>query len=363
MSQLHVLNALDLQALQHTSAKLLLAAIIFVTCFAIGYFLRVFLLKLEDKFKQSQRIAWEFLCRALANPVFFMGLFIGLFISLDIAAVHSQIKELIPLVRKLSIILACTWAVMVYIGLYEKKYSNAKDQLVGGFDQRTADTLMKLFKAIAIVIAIIFSMDAFGVNLKGMVAVAGISGASLVFAAKDFLANFFGTISLYIDKPFSVGHKIRLPNGIEGEVEYVGWRVTKLRTDEKTSLYVVNSSFLNATIENLSKVSHKRITHIINLKFSDLDKVQAITKEINAMLMKHPEIDQDERIYAILSDITEYSIQIKIRAFTRVLDKTLFVKLTEGIIIDCLKIIRKHGASPAFPSRTIEIGEEKDLVD
>lgn len=363
MSQFHVLNALDLQALQHTSAKLLLAAAIFISCFAIGYFLRILLLKLENKLKTSQHTSWEFLCKALANPVFFVSLFVGLFISLDIAAVHSQIKEFIPVVRKLCIVFACTWVVMVYIGLYERKYSKSKDKVVGAFDQRTADTLMKVLKAIAITIAIIFSMDAFGINIKGMIAVAGISGASLIFAAKDFLANFFGTISLYIDKPFSVGHKIKLPNGTEGDVEFIGWRVTKLRTDDKTSLYIVNSTFLNTNIENISKASHKRITHIINLKFSDLDKVKAITKEINAMLMKHQEIDQDERIYAVLSGITEYSIQIKIRAFTRVLDKALFAKLTEGIIIDCLKIIRKHGASPAFPSRTIEIAEEKDLVD
>lgn len=353
----------DLQSVEQTAKKFLLAAIIFFGFFSCGYILRLFLIVLDNKLSKTHHTGWNFLCRALANPIFFFGLFIGLFLALDVvASVHSQIKELIPMVRTVSIILFFTWVILVYIGLYEKKYRYLKGTTVKGFDQRTVDALIKLLKATIIISALILGIDAFGMSMKGVLTVAGIGGVSIAFASKDLLANFFGTIVLYIDKPFSVGHKIKLTDGRGGDVEYIGWRMTKLRTDEKASLYVANSSFLTMSIENLSKISHRQIKHLISIRFADLNKVDAITRDITAMLLKTPSVDEKERAYAVLANITDSGVQLKIRAFTTLLDQAQFVKLTQQIIMNSLKIIKRHGALPAFPSHTIEVVQERDFA-
>ena len=80
------------------------------------------------------------------------------------------------------------------------------------------------------------------------------------FAAKDVLANFFGTLMLLVDKPFVVGDWIRSPDReIEGTVEDVGWRTTRIRTFDRRPLYVPNANFASLTVENPQRMENRRI--------------------------------------------------------------------------------------------------------
>ena len=83
----------------------------------------------------------------------------------------------------------------------------------------------------------------------------GIGGIAIGFAAKDLLANFFGALMIFLDRPFSIGDWIRSPDReIEGVVEDIGWRSTKIRTFDKRPLFIPNSAFASLTVENASKM-------------------------------------------------------------------------------------------------------------
>ena len=103
-------------------------------------------------------------------------------------------------------------------------------------------------------------MQALGYSISGVLAFGGIGGIAVGFAAKDLLANFFGGLMIYLDRPFSVGDWIRSPDkNIEGTVEEIGWRLTRIRTFDKRPLYVPNSTFTQISVENPSRMLNRRI--------------------------------------------------------------------------------------------------------
>src|SRR5690606_30903944 len=110
----------------------------------------------------------------------------------------------------------------------------------------TAKAISKLLKAAAIITAMLVLLQSLGFSVSGVLAFGGIGGIAIGFAARDLLANFFGALMLYFDRPFAVGDWVRSPDReIEGTVEDIGWRLTRIRTFDQRPLYVPNSIFAN----------------------------------------------------------------------------------------------------------------------
>jgi len=329
---------------------------IFLTCLILGYAARFFSLRFERKFSKAENFGGHALFKAIANPICFLLIFMGLFLAIDALKGDWLLPKVVLATLKKSLVVLCSvWAFTSYIGIYEKKYHGIKGKSIPGMDRRTIDILIKLGKAITLLIASMFLMDICGVNIRGILAVVGIGGASIVFAAKDLLTNFLGVIMIYIEKPFSIGDEIKLPNGTRGTVEYIGWQATKIKTFEATRLCVANSTFSTMLTENLSNITHRKITQVINLRYADINKLESITKEIRTMLLKHPEIDNEELIICSFSEFAESSVNFKVLASTKILNKVDFAALQQQIVINIAKIINKHKAQMAFPTRTVEM--------
>ena len=111
-------------------------------------------------------------------------------------------------------------------------------------DYTTVDALSKLGRFSVVIIAALVILQTLGFSISGVLAFGGIGGIAMGFAAKDMLANFFGGLTIYLDRPFTVGEWIRSPDkAIEGTVEYIGWRHTRVRAFNKNPIYVPNALF------------------------------------------------------------------------------------------------------------------------
>ena len=112
-------------------------------------------------------------------------------------------------------------------------------------DPTTVTAVARLLRATVIITAILVAMQLFGYSISGLLAFGGIGGIAVGFAAKDLLANFFGGLMIYLDRPFSVGDRVRSPDKeIEGTVEDIGWRLTRIRTFDKRPLYIPTQPLL-----------------------------------------------------------------------------------------------------------------------
>ncbi|MCP4389366.1 MAG: mechanosensitive ion channel family protein, partial [Gammaproteobacteria bacterium] len=206
--------------------------------------------------------------------------------GLDIAAdfIHDKTQSAIftysDSMRDVGVLLCITWFVIGFIRGAEQEFTQRSDQV----DKATAQAIGKLLRLVVMITAALVILQTLGYSISGVLAMGGVGGIAVGFAAKDLLANFFGGLVIYLDRPFTVGDWIRSPDrDIEGTVEQIGWRITLIRNFESQPMYVPNSIFTNIIVENPSRMANRRIYETIGLRYSDLTSMDRIVAEVVAM--------------------------------------------------------------------------------
>jgi MscS family membrane protein len=203
----------------------------------------------------------------------------------------------------------------------------------------------------------------FGYSVSGVMAFGGIGGIAVGFAAKDLLANFFGGLMIYLDRPFKVGDWIRSPDkNIEGTVEEIGWRQTRIRTFDKRPLYVPNATFASISVENPSRMTNRRIYETIGVRYDDVGRVKAIVADVHAMLRQHEEIDQEQTLIVNLNSFGASSVDFFIYTFTRTTNWIRFHEIKQDVLLRIIEIIEARGAEVAFPTQTLHLASLPDAV-
>jgi len=202
------------------------------------------------------------------------------------------------------------------------------------------------------ILAALLLLGMLNIPLSGLLAFGGISGAMVAFSAKDMLGNFFGGLLIYLDRHFSVGDLIACPGqNIEGTVEHIGWRLTRLRSSDKQPVYVPNSIFTSSVLVNTSRRTHQRIFQIIGVRHEDAEKLPSIFKKIQNMLASHPQIDQScPKWVNFVNDraFGTFAILFRVCAFSLTSDGEKFQKVQDDILLQCEKILREEAAEMAF---------------
>lgn len=221
------------------------------------------------------------------------------------------------------------------------------------------------FRVSSILLSFLLILNTFGVSFSALIAFAGAGSIVIGFAAKDLLANFFGSVMLFFDRPFVEGDWIRSTDReIEGFVEKIGLRLTIIRTFDKRALYIPNSLFSNITIENPSRMTNRRIKTIIALRYEDACKIKIISDEIRDMLKAHIEIDQNRVIIVNFTEFNTSSLDLMIYAFTKKTGWVDFQDIKQQIFLEVLEIVKRHGAECAYPVNKLvfDSARDEDLV-
>ncbi|MCH9762785.1 MAG: mechanosensitive ion channel family protein [Gammaproteobacteria bacterium] len=317
-------------------------------------------LKLANKAKQKNVLYAEAFLQALYKPLALMIWLVGLATACMLSFPEQQeawlFTYLAP-IKNTGIVFALTWATIRFIRKVEtltiqnhKKHSKRNKEV----DETMVHAIALLLIITVIVIGGMSIMQLFGLPISGLLAFGGIGGAGIAFASKDLLANFFGGLVVYMDKPFKVGHSIRSPDkNIEGTVEHIGWRVTRIRTFDKRALYVPNSFFLTISVENASRMLNRRIKTLVGVRYDDAAKINAISHDIKQMLLEHPDIDNKQPILVNLNELGASSLDILVDAFTQTIKRAEYIPIRHDVLMKALDIIASHGAECAFPTQTL----------
>ncbi|MEE8269727.1 MAG: mechanosensitive ion channel family protein, partial [Nitrospinaceae bacterium] len=192
----------------------------------------------------------------------------------------------------------------------------------------------------------------------------GIGGMAVGFAAKDLLANFFGGLTIYLDRPFAVGDWIRSPDrDIEGTVENIGWRLTRIRTFDKRPLYIPNATFTTIAVENPSRMLNRRINETIGIRYDDAGKMETIVGKVKNMLSNHPEIDTGRTLIVNFNAFAPSSLDFFIYTFTKTTDWVYFHEVKQDVMLKIIKIIEEEGAECAFPTSTVHLADKEIFKD
>jgi MscS family membrane protein len=223
-------------------------------------------------------------------------------------------------------------------------------------DHTTVDALVKLSRLVVVVTAMLVAAQTLGFQIGGLLALGGVGGLAVGLAAKDLLANFFGGLTIYLDRPFSVGDWIRSPDkSIEGTVEYISWRHTRIRAFNKNPIYVPNAVFTSIVVENPSRMSHRRIKETIGVRYDDFAAVKRIVDDIRAMLEAHEGIDTTQTLIVNFNLFGASSLDIMVYTFTRTTVWVEYHHVKQDVLLKIGEIVERHGAEIAFPTQTLHL--------
>jgi MscS family membrane protein len=212
--------------------------------------------------------------------------------------------------------------------------------------------------------AVLLVLQAFGFSISGVLAFGGIGGIAVGFAARDLLANFFGAMMIFLDRPFSVGDWVRSPDReIEGTVEEIGWRLTRIRTFDKRPLYIPNSVFTTLAVENPSRMHNRRIYETIGIRYDDIGVMAPIVADVETMLRAHEAIETDATLMVNFVDFGPSSVDFFVYCFTKTIVWSEFHVIKQDILLNIARIITQHGAEIAFPTQTLHIAPEPGPVE
>ena len=335
------------------------AVIVFLTL-GLHFILRRFLNRLQHKALDSHAYWDDAFVKALHRPLAFLVLFIGLSLVLDIVRHHFELALFTALgpFRMLGVVLLFAWFLMRLIREGEEAIIAKYKDKGEAYDRATMDAITKLLQMFVIITATLVILQTLGVSIAGVLALGGIGGLAIGFAAKDLLANFFGGLMLYLDRPFAVGDWIRSPDReIEGDVEQIGWRLTRIRTFDKRPLYIPNAIFTTIAVENPSRMSNRRIYETIGLRYDDAAKLEPIVRAVEQMLRAHPEIDTSRILMVNFNAFAPSSLDFFVYTFTKTTDWAHYHEVKQDVLLKILEIIESHDAQSAFPTSTIHVPE------
>ena len=262
-------------------------------------------------------------------------------------------------IRDVLLIACVAWFLLRFISRVSKNVVELRKSQGKDFDPTTIDALGKLARLVTLVVAVLMAAQSLGFEITGLLALGGVGGLAVGFAAKDLLANFFGGLTIYLDRPFGVGEWIRSPDkSIEGTVEYISWRHTRIRAFNKNPIYVPNSVFTTIVVENPSRMSHRRIKEVIGLRYDDFAVVGPVVADIKAMLREHPDIDQTQTLIVNFNQFGASSLDLLIYTFTRTTVWTEYHEVKQDVLLKIGEIIERHGAEIAFPTQTLHLRGE-----
>lgn len=336
--------------------------------FAFAMILNIFvgfILKNAEKAAKKTKSMWDdSLLEAAVKPIYVFIWIAAIKLAVDILLNNfhgiSNLKTS-NIALKIAIVAIIGWFLTRVINIISNKYIEKGTIGKKEADHTTIDAISKLLKIIVFVITVLLILQNFGLSISGILAAGGIGGIAIGFAAQDLLANFFGGITIYTDKPFKVGDWIRCSEkNIEGVVEFIGWRHTRIRSFSKNPIYVPNAIFTNAVVENPSRMTNRRINETIGLRYMDMKKISNVTKKVQEYIDNHEKIDHEQNNIINFTAFSASTLDLSLMAFTKITDIIEFKILKQEIMLKIAEIVEEEGADMAFETRTLYIEKSEE---
>lgn len=220
--------------------------------------------------------------------------------------------------------------------------------------------LLRIYHMVVIVVAITMAADQFGINVNSIIAGLGIVGLAVALAAQDTLANVFGGITVIFDKPFDVGDLI-LTGNIEGNVEDINFRTTRIRTLTKELVTIPNSKIAGGAIINYTRRDMRRVKMKLGATYSTPKaKIKSVIEDIESVLIATETIDS-ESIIVRFDGFGPSSKDIYISFLTLTGDWSEYLTIKQEACYGMMDVFEKHGVDFAFPSQSVYFENELQM--
>lgn len=215
------------------------------------------------------------------------------------------------------------------------------------------DVLDKLLSGAALLVVLFKGLELLGVSAGVLITAGGFGAAALGFGARTIVENGLSGLSLYINRPFTLGDTINLPApNLLGTVEQVGWFYTELRDPDRQRIYIPNGVFTTQAVQNLAQIDNRRIWIEFGLRYADRGRIETITRTLTELLDGVPGVDlaKDRQVHFV--DYADSSLQLRLLCFAASGDIHEAWSLRQRLLLLIGEVVEQAGAAMPYPTRT-----------
>lgn len=262
--------------------------------------------------------------------------------------VEKILAPLFTIAVAITVIYVAVRLVDLLLGYFETKFFGGDAQLA----QLMMPVLGKTFKGFVIIIGALTTAQHLGFPITSVIAGLGIGGIAVALAAQNTLANIFGSVTILADRPFRVGDVVRIDQ-IEGKVEAIGLRSTRIRTADGHFVTIPNKIVADTAISNISMRPTIRQLMTVSLTYdTPAERVQQAVTMLRAIFDAHP-LTHDVWVY--WRDYAPSSLDIFVVYWCQSTDQEEFLRALESINLEIKRRFDSTGLQFAFPTQTIQL--------
>ncbi len=343
------------EMIQLLAARVLLTILLLALVLLVRGLLRWMLTRPLKRLLARQNGGLDTALRSLASiPVRYLMLALVLDVGARIWGVQGDVMTFIVHVARTLVIVA----IASLINNLTRLLTQSRTTLYRFTGTLVDDALLPFVRTgaqiILIAIALVIIIQEWDYDVTGLIAGLGIGSLAVSLAAQDTLSNLFGFTALVGDRPFVAGEFIKTAD-VEGTVEHVGLRSTRIRRIDQASVYVPNSKLAGSPILNWSRLSKRQIDMTLNLTYrTDSGRMQEFLETLRAKLAERSTVEPDS-IVVYLVNIDENALKVLVRCYLMLPGWKEFTAEKELILLDILKLVDAMGLEIAFASRRVII--------
>jgi len=290
---------------------------------------------------------------ALEGPTANFILTLGLYLAIIVLPLDVEWENLAGTIFRGVSILIFFWGLFRLVDVMVDVLAGFSSASSADSFRGFGDLIKKSLRVFIIIVGVVMVIDNLGYNIGGILATLGIGGAAFAFAAKDTIANIYGSIALALDRPFQVGDWIQVGDRVDGDVEEIGLRSTKVRTWPKTVISIPNAVLANEMINNWSRMPKRRVKQVVGVTYeTGPETMEAIVEGIRELLKQDEGVNQ-EFILVNWTDFGSSSLDILVYYFTATTSWLKYMDVRQRINVKIAKLVAEKGSSIAFPTRTL----------
>jgi MscS family membrane protein len=355
---------------------IILAVFIFIVAILFHQlFARVVLKQLEKL--TTKMVIDDEIFTALEPPLKFAFVVMGFYLAILMLNLPTNIEGILTQFVRSLLMFSLFWGLYYSIEplsfIIDKLTATTSSVSLNGFKSLLTDRaqltegiksiFVKSSKILIVLIGLMAFLNEWGINIIALLASLGVAGAAVALAAKDMISNSLSSLTIIFDKPFKQGDWI-MTSDVEGIVEEIGSRTTKIRTSSEAVVTIPNAMLSNSAVTNWSKITHKRIKMRINLETrTRREQITRIIQRIRDYLQKHPDIETDPFKVTTLVHLFEFnenSIDILLDYFTKTTHLQEWMRIREENMLEFMRIVEDEGANFAYPSQQIYMEKRHD---
>jgi MscS family membrane protein len=271
--------------------------------------------------------------------------------SLDLP---PQALETLRFATRLMMAGAGVWAAYRFVDLASEKLSTLASRTESRVDDILVPLVRRALKIAVLAFGVLFVAQNLDIDITSLLAGLGLGGLAFALAAKDTVENLFGSVTVLIDRPFQIGDWVVIDD-LEGTVEEIGFRSTRIRTFYNSVVTVPNSRLVNTAVDNLGARRYRRLKCMIGVQYdTDPERLDAFCEGIRELIRLHPYTRKDYYM-VYFNEFSDSSLNVLLYVFFDTPDWATELRERHRLLVDIVRLARRLGVQFAFPTRTLHL--------